>query len=484
MTLKVGDNNLVTAEASTITALDEDSLYPVSNLAFNSLQPEYRTDGQRMRFNASEFAYILDGSQSGLDFSTVVACEIMFWTDNISGTEQLLTKWTGGGNLSYRFMRVNDELHFEVSDDGTTNPGHSDIFQTSTANLAVDTMYVWRVLWVGATKQCQMTLNSQQIFSATGTNVASIFNGAGTFMIGARNTVASPLQEFDGVIRYAKIGTTFATPTSEWLMDWTGTVLTDSIGSNDLTTVNATSANFTELPVGYIDIDFGSAKSPDRVMLTRYNTLGSFTDGSIWLELRRDNTNTRWVNLERVVDLTATTGRAIVEDFTAPATASQYARLYFTNFTPTNTFSIIYSLFVGTDVEFDTGFDDNAGYQFGKFRVNSANANTIGNLRTYVKSELTNNFSGSLRALVGNLKSSNDDYQRLLTISEEASQNIPLFWTLVDANSDYEETHTFLAYWTNALDFVNQTMRTSPTADDETWDVAIELQELALEVQT
>lgn len=165
-------------------------------------------NGVDLEASASEYLSIADASQSGLDLSN--AFSISFWVkaESLAGTDYVLYKGKTDGNIrAYWVVLSGDtstaQICVAVSDDGTTNAGHYVTYGTTSSDFpGVGTFYHIVITFTTSTEACAVYLNgvSKATTLIDGSSVgASIYNSAGSFKIGCRETTV-PTGFFDGII--------------------------------------------------------------------------------------------------------------------------------------------------------------------------------------------------------------------------------------------------------------------------------------------
>lgn len=119
--------------------------------------------------------------------------------DDVSRTEDLMGKRSGGGDFSYYLRNIASFPKFFISNDGTTTTT-----VTSTVSLTNDT---WYFIWCGYDPSSVMDIFIDNVRTRQTTSIpASIYNGAGDFRIGARNGGNNP---FDGQALFCALCCTY-----------------------------------------------------------------------------------------------------------------------------------------------------------------------------------------------------------------------------------------------------------------------------------
>lgn len=136
---------------------------------------------------------IVDASQTGLDFSTAFSISCWIKPADFTSAHQIVTKYDfGNDNRSYSLASsASGELVLSISDDGTFNSGHGQIYTTSGASLS-ESAFTHIILTVEMNSGSPIVIfykNSSSVSNSktAGTTIGnSIFNGTAPFSLGQR----------------------------------------------------------------------------------------------------------------------------------------------------------------------------------------------------------------------------------------------------------------------------------------------------------
>lgn len=163
-------------------------------------------------FEASEsdYEYITDASQSGLDLTSDMTVALWLRLESQVQTA-LVSKWNGSGDQRSFFCEYdhpNTELRFWNSDDGT-DAGVTSIGISQTLSAATNYHLVW--VYDASAGTCQIYVNGSSIGTGSSLNT-STYNSTSSFAIGARySNAGSPISFTDGIVNQVCVWNTTLT---------------------------------------------------------------------------------------------------------------------------------------------------------------------------------------------------------------------------------------------------------------------------------
>lgn len=165
-------------------------------------------NGLDLELSSSQYAYITDAAQAGLDFSGDMAFSIWLKPESIPSTEMSLAAKTDGGsarsyNLAIQGTGDGSTLKGFVSGNGSTAVR---VQTTSTAAIIVsgDIGNLVHILASFSIAEAKWRFYKNGIEVATSSNnagtVSTIYNSSNMFQIGASNYLGTPDSYLDGVV--------------------------------------------------------------------------------------------------------------------------------------------------------------------------------------------------------------------------------------------------------------------------------------------
>lgn len=230
------------------------------------------TNSLSLTASSSQFAYISDANQTGLDLSGDLTFEMWVKPTTALGTDAqrcFLSKFDSstGVDVAYAFFEYDSSGTYSLKLTVSANGSTQDNYLVSTTRLSAGTWYHIAVSWDASTSTATFYVNASSIGTATG-SATSLYNSSERFIIGALGqNNANGVQWFDGLIDDVRVWNVVRTATEisdnyqkELLGSETGLVgywklnndyLDETANSNDLTAVNS--------PVFSTDVPFTGA---------------------------------------------------------------------------------------------------------------------------------------------------------------------------------------------------------------------------------
>lgn len=229
-----------------------------------------------LELSSSQYAYITDANQTGLDITGDITIELWIKLEQLPSTGtnlmRLVNKWTTtGSQRSYNFyINVADGLSFLASPDGSFTTGNTFQQQSVGGVFVAGDVGNWvyiAMTWDASEKALKFYKNTtlQSNDTVIDNNATSIYSGTGTFYIGASLGTAN---FYDGLIDEIRISNVVRDVTyistnynTEITLDanhvgywkFNNSALDETSNNNDLTLVNS--------PTYSTDVPFSGAST-------------------------------------------------------------------------------------------------------------------------------------------------------------------------------------------------------------------------------
>lgn len=161
---------------------------------------------------STQFSYILDGSQTGLDLSTALTLEAYVKAESLTSARTIISKYlTTGNQRSYVWaIKTDGGFQFNVSSDGTsTATGQFQVYESNAGSHVTTGNWIHTAITFDlSTETCVMYVNGSSISSSktVGTTLgANLFNSNADFMIGAQESNSSPSAPMDGLMNNVRV---------------------------------------------------------------------------------------------------------------------------------------------------------------------------------------------------------------------------------------------------------------------------------------
>lgn len=185
MSISLGSDNKFFG--ATITAREEDSSYPASNLGRGKLFPAHRTADRAMVFAGSTGIFIADNVS--LTIIEGIFEVILTTGSDVSTTQALATKWGASGQRSFLLQIVGSQFQLRLSADGSTIATY-----TADPTIAINTAYKISFTYTEITAVVTASINNVSVsVTAGGTPLSpsdTIFDSTANFSIGQGSTGA------------------------------------------------------------------------------------------------------------------------------------------------------------------------------------------------------------------------------------------------------------------------------------------------------
>lgn len=152
---------------------------------------------------SSQYASIVDGSQTGLDLANDFSIEAWIRLESTGAAKIIAAKYDLSDRAYSFFVTATNNLQIEVSDDGSNSAGH---FLRFTTDSAIDNEFLWNHVAVTFDISAETSvfyLNSSvmsnSITSGTGIG-AGLKNSAAPFSLGVWDISGTAARFFDGKI--------------------------------------------------------------------------------------------------------------------------------------------------------------------------------------------------------------------------------------------------------------------------------------------
>lgn len=147
---------------------------------------------------SSQFAYITDPNQTGLDITGDITIAAWIKLSNVDDTYNIAGKYsTGNGHVSYLFKYYGPDSQFIFQH---SNNGSTEELNVVTQSISANTWYHVAVTWDASESRAKFYLNGSQIGTDQVGSQTSLFNSSADFAIGALYVSFTPTQFFDGKI--------------------------------------------------------------------------------------------------------------------------------------------------------------------------------------------------------------------------------------------------------------------------------------------
>lgn len=156
---------------------------------------------------SSQYAYISDASQTGLDITGDLTIEAWVKTDSLVNTA-IATKWGVGGRRAYYFAITTTGLTF-----GCSNNNTSATEKTVSYSLPIGVWVHVAVTYDASAGSCQFYINGATYGSAQTGLFTSIANGSESFAVGAVNVDSTPTYFANGKLKNVRIFSDIRTAT-------------------------------------------------------------------------------------------------------------------------------------------------------------------------------------------------------------------------------------------------------------------------------
>jgi len=161
--------------------------------------------------SSSQYAYITDANQTGLDVSTDISMEAWVKFETTGVNQVIMGKW--GPNIRQYLITTlsTNKLSAVFSDNGTENAGHIVNFTTNDAVVAdTGVWYHIAVTFDISEETCIIYINGESVANTkTGSIGSNLYSGTANFLIGQQNNA----QYLDGLIDEVRVWNDVRTPT-------------------------------------------------------------------------------------------------------------------------------------------------------------------------------------------------------------------------------------------------------------------------------
>jgi len=176
--------------------------------------------------SSSQYAYITDANQTGLDITGDFTFEFWFKAESVGINQAILSKFSSAsGNYSYRVTITDDnKIAVYLSADGTTS--NHDSYESTSAEVTAGVWNHFAIIYEVSENLVTVYKNGKSIAGSTTTTgtVNSIYNGSADFNIGASG--AGSEFHLDGKINEVRVWNDMRTVTE--IQENLGKILTGS----------------------------------------------------------------------------------------------------------------------------------------------------------------------------------------------------------------------------------------------------------------
>lgn len=153
--------------------------------------------------SSSQYAFITDANQTGLDLSATYTFEAWVKPESLSGSHYIINKWKTESKAYAFLLRSDGKVSIDNSDDGTSNAGHYVGYTTDEAQISTG---VWTHIAASfdvASEVGIIYINGESVAATkNGSMGSTLVNGSANFQIGSYEP---PLNFFDGLIDEVRV---------------------------------------------------------------------------------------------------------------------------------------------------------------------------------------------------------------------------------------------------------------------------------------
>ena len=156
--------------------------------------------------DSSQYASIVDASQTGLDIAGDISIEAWIKLESMVSTHTIAAKWDGNwaGKKSYWFSYVpaSDKIAFEFSGNGSA----ADYHLSSALGLSTGVWYHVAMVFTAASHSTTFYLNGTAVGTDSGGTITALYNSSAPFLIGdVFSDGSAATTYFDGLIDEVRI---------------------------------------------------------------------------------------------------------------------------------------------------------------------------------------------------------------------------------------------------------------------------------------
>lgn len=153
--------------------------------------------------SSSQYAYITDANQTGLDITGDISMEAWIKLETTGTNQVIMGKW--GPNIRQYLINIKstNQLSVQFSDNGSESVGHIVNFTTNNAVIAdTGVWYHIAVTFDISEEICLIYINGESVANTkTGSIGSNLYNGTANFLIGQQNNA----EYFDGLIDEVRV---------------------------------------------------------------------------------------------------------------------------------------------------------------------------------------------------------------------------------------------------------------------------------------
>jgi len=169
------------------------------------------THSIKLEASSSQYAFITDANQTGLDLSGDLTLEAWVKFSSIGSNQVIMGKW-GPNVRQYLITLVStNKLRASFSDDGSESAGH--IVSFTTNDVVITNTNVWYHIAITfdiSEETCVIYINGSSVANTKSGSIGNnLYNGTANFLIGQQNNV----EYLNGLIDDVRVWNDIRTPT-------------------------------------------------------------------------------------------------------------------------------------------------------------------------------------------------------------------------------------------------------------------------------